>query len=299
MKRKHLYFIIAVLILFNFTTMNKIHNIENSMNRSLRQIQNEQIDLRNEIKNIYANVDEKLKKQISLFDSYTVTFGSDLNKDNLTIPVEISVTPKEQTENLTADLLVNDQRHVMVKNGSRFTASINAYLFDPLQIKVILKDKGLEKIETIDEYDDLQYKYLLDMYVHFAGRTKYISGKYQYEGDIIIDYFESKNNSLEKISISKYINGTFIDEQEVDMKNLESKMHTIHSLQGEVELSANDRIEIYINVLDKYGLNYKYIVLADEIDSDGKLVEMRPEWTNGSLVEIIDKSGKVLRRNIF
>ncbi len=76
-------------------------------------------------------------------------------------------------------------------------------------------------------------------------------------------------------------------------------MHTIHSLQGEVELSANDRIEIYINVLDKYGLNYKYIVLADEIDSDGKLVEMRPEWTNGSLVEIIDKSGKVLRRNIF
>lgn len=62
-------------------------------------------------------------------------------------------------------------------------------------------------------------------------------------------------------------------------------------------LSANDKIEIYISVQDKYGLNYKYIVLADEIDSDGNLATMRPEWTNGSLVEIKDKNGKIILEN--
>lgn len=291
MKKDYLYIAIVALILFNVYTINKVSNIESSMNRNIQQISNEQNNLRNEINNIYSNVDEKLKKQASLLDSYDITFGNELNTDNLTVPVDISVTPKVNVESLTAVLMINDERHVMIKNGMTFTVAANAYVFDPFQIKVILINNGTEKVETIDEYNDLQYKYLLDLFGHFAGNTKYSSGKYQYDGDIIIDCFGPEVNSPEKISISKYKNGTFIDEQEVDMHGNKS---TMHSVKGEVELSANDKIEIYINVQDKYGLNYKYIVLSDEVDSGGKLVKMRPEWTNGSLVEIKDKNGKAL-----
>ena len=39
------------------------------------------------------------------------------------------------------------------------------------------------------------------------------------------------------------------------------------------------------------------IPLADKIDSEGKLATMRPEWTNGSMVEIKDKNDKVLLEN--
>ena len=73
----------------------------------------------------------------------------------------------------------------------------------------------------------------------------------------------------------------------------------MYSVKKEVELSANDKIELYVNLHDKYGLNYKYIVLADKIDSDGKLILSRPEWTNGSMVEIRDKNGKVLLENKY
>lgn len=296
MKKDYLYIAIVALIFLNVYTINKINNIENSVDRNIQQIYNQQNDLRNEINNIYSNVDEKLKKQASLFDSYDVIFGDELNSDNLTVPVKISVTPKENTENLTAELLINNERHPMIKAGTTFITQIKAYVFDSFEIKVVLNENGTEKVETIDEYNDLQYKYLLDLFGHFAGNTKYSSGKYQYDGDIIIDFSGPKYENPKKISILKYVNGELIDEQELDINGDKSKAeaHKMHSVKGEVELSANDRIEVYISVQDKYGLNYKYIVLADEIDSDGKLVTMRPEWTNGSLVEIKDKNGKIL-----
>lgn len=293
MKKNYLYIAIVALILFNVYTINKVNNIGNSVDRNMQQIQSDQTNIRNEISNIYSNVDEKLKKQASVLDSYDVVFGDELNTENLTVPVNISVTPKENTGNLTAELLINNERYSMNKNETTFTSQINTYVFDSFKMMIVLNDNGTEKIETIVEYDDLQYKYLLSLYGHFAGNTQYSSGKYQYDGDIIIDFSGPEVNNPEKISISKYINGTFIDEQEVDMRGSDRGMHSIHSVKGEAELSANDKIEICISVEDKYGLSYKYIVLADEIDSEGELVTMRPEWTNGSL-EIKDKNGKVL-----
>lgn len=293
MKKNYLYIAIVALILFNVYTINKVNNIGNLVDRNMQQIQSDQTNIRNEISNIYSNVDEKLKKQASVLDSYDVVFGDELNTENLTVPVNISVTPKENTGNLTAELLINNERYSMNKNETTFTSQINTYVFDSFKMMIVLNDNGREKIETIVEYDDLQYKYLLSLYGHFAGNTQYSSGKYQYDGDIIIDFSGPEVNNPEKISISKYINGTFIDEQEVDMRGSDRGMHSIHSVKGEAELSAIDKIEICISVEDKYGLSYKYIVLADEIDSEGELVTMRPEWTNGSL-EIKDKNGKVL-----
>mgnify|MGYP001296153945 CR=1 FL=1 len=74
---------------------------------------------------------------------------------------------------------------------------------------------------------------------------------------------------------------------------------SVHTVKDEVELYANDTIEIYVNVQDKYGINYKHIVMADEIDSEGNLVRRAPEWTNGSLMEIKNKNGKTLFESDF
>ncbi len=296
MKKDYLYIIIAALIVFNIFTMSKLNSIERTLDDNIQYLNRSQDDLRHEIDYIYSNVDEKLKKQASILDSFDITFGDELSQD-LTVPVSISLTPKENTENLKAELLVNDERSPMTKSGTAFIASLDASIFDPFQIKVVLINNGIEKIETIDDYDGLWHKYMLDIHADFAGDTKYSSGKYEYKGDVIIfNTFEHSNNSAEKISILTYINGKVSDEQEV---NIHSGDLIKHRLEGEVELSANDRIEIYVNVQDKYGISYKYIVKADEIDSEGKMVRMTPEWTNGSMVEIKDINGKVLVEDNF
>lgn len=295
MKKDYRNIIIAALILFNIFTLSKINSIERNLDNNIQYFSSEQNNLRREMSNIYSNVDEKLKKQASILDSFDITFGDKLTED-LTVPVSISVTPKENTDNLTAELLINDVRNPMTKTGTSFIASVDAYIFDPFQIKVVLNNNGTEKIETIDKYDDLRYKYMLDINANFIGSVKYNSGKYEYDGDIVIHFFGPSESSLEKVSILRYLNGKILDEQEVDMHGSDS---TMHSIKGDVELSANDRIEVYVNVQDNNGIIYKYIVKADEIDSEGKLVRMTPEWTNGSVIEIKDKNGKVLFENDY
>ena len=295
MKKDYRNIIIAALILFNIFTLSKINSIERNLDNNIQYFSSEQNNLRREMSNIYSNVDEKLKKQASILDSFDITFGDKLTED-LTVPVSISVTPKENTDNLTAELLINDVRNPMTKTGTSFIASVDAYIFDPFQIKVVLNNNGTEKIETIDKYDDLRYKYMLDINANFIGSVKYNSGKYEYDGDIVIHFFGPSESSLEKVSILRYLNGKILDEQEVDMHGNDS---TMHSIKGDVELSANDRIEVYVNVQDNNGIIYKYIVKADEIDSEGKLVRMTPEWTNGSVIEIKDKNGKVLFENDY
>jgi len=295
MKKNYLYVIIGALVLFNIFI---IGNIKRETDYNIQRINMEQDRIRREIGDIYSNVDEMLKKQASVIDSYEVAFGEDLNTESFTVPVSISVTPKENTQKLTAELLINDERYPMSKNGAAFSASINAHIFEPFKIIVVLNDDGTEKVETLDEYNDLQYKYILDFYAGFSGSSSYGSGKYKYDGDIMLDFIPD-DNSLGKVKILRYINGELDDEQEVDMQDKDSANHSVKSVKDEAELSANDRIEIYVSVQDKYGFNYKYIVLADEIDSEGKLVTMRPEWTNGSLAEITDKNGKVVFEEVY
>ena len=48
---------------------------------------------------------------------------------------------------------------------------------------------------------------------------------------------------------------------------------------------------VYANIQDKYGINYKYIVLRDEVDANGEPVFRRPEWSSGSILEIT-RNGK-------
>ena len=300
MKKNYLYIIIAGLLVLNIFTISKLNSIESSMNRNVQQIYNEQSNLRNEISSIYSSVDEKLKKQASILDSYDAAFGDELNEDDLTVPVNISVTPKENSESITASLLINNTRYKMLKNGTTFTASINAYVFDPFEIKVVLENNSIEKVETIEEYTDLQYKYMLDVSAHFSGSVKYGSGKYQYNGDLLINTFGNKNNRPEKISFLRYINGKLIEENLLYLFSDTSQFDDLTlPLNGDIELSADEKIEMYIIVQDKYGLNYKYSVMADEIDSNGKRVSSRPEWTNGSMVEIKDKNGKILLENKY
>lgn len=143
----------------------------------------------------------------------------------------------------------------------------------------------------LDDYYNIQYKYLLELHADFLGKANYSSGKYQYDGDIVINAFGQSDGNIEKPGIIIYKNDEILEEQEVDMHGNDS---TMHSVKGEVDLSANDRIEIYISVQDKHGINYKYIVKADKIDGEGKLVRRVPEWTNGSLMKIKDKNGNIV-----
>lgn len=289
MKKNGLNLIIVALIFFNFFSLFKISSLENSLDRRLSYYENTISNLENQISGIYSNVDTKLKKQVSILDSHNITFGDKLNKDDLTVEVTFSTTPKEYSDSLKATLQLNDKNIEMEKKGTSFEVSTNAYIFEPFQAKVILEQNEIQKIETLEEYFDLQYKYILDIHSGYGGNESYGSGKYKYDGEINISFGSQQYNSPKKISIIKEINGVNIGEQAVTYSE-----PLIVPVKDEVEIGANDKFALYAYIEDEYGLKYKYIILAHDIDKDGKPVRSYPEWTNGSVTEISDKNGNVL-----
>lgn len=289
MKIRNLQIIIIVLVLINVFTLFKINSVENSIERRMQQNENSVTNLERNINSIYSNVDTKLKKQASILDSYDVKIGDKLNSNNYTVPVTLSITPKEYSDGLSAILQLNNKNIFMQKEGTSFVGTTDVYIFDDFKLKVILEQNGVQKTESIEEYSQLRYKYLLDIFGGFGGNASYSSGIYKYDGDINLNFGNPQNNSPKKISLIKYLNGTVVSEQEVELSDNMSI-----PVNDKIELNANDKFMLCANIQDKYGINYKYVVMLYEIDGEGKYVDKRPEWSNGSVIEISDKNGNIL-----
>lgn len=289
MNKNIIYSIIIALVILNLLTLVRLNNLKNNTENQLQQQVFTVNSLRCEINNIYTNVDEKLKKQTSILDSHNVTLG-ELNPSNLTLPVTLSITPKEYSEGLTATLLLNDKCVPMKKEGTSFAVSSDAYIFDDLHLKVALEQNGIKKIETIEEYYDLKGKYLLDIMGGFKGTTSYASGQYQYNGKVVLDFVLHQNSPApEKIALIKDVNGRIIDKQEIASSN-----HILVDANGRIKLAAGDKFTFYAVVQDRYGLNYKYVLSAIEIDGKGESIKDINQNLMNKSVEVIDESGKVV-----
>lgn len=288
MKKNTLYIIITALLLLNLFTFSKLNSLENNINNRFKQSDFVTNSLRNEINSIYSNVETKLKKQGSILDKYNVTFG-ELNPSDFTIPVTLSITPKEYSKGLTASLQLNDTSVLMKNDGTSFVATVDAYIFDDFYLKVDLEKKGVKKIETIEEYPDFRNKFLLDIGGGFSGQSTYSSKEYHYSGKIDLKFPFSQASNAEKITIVNDVNGIIINERKIDPSN-----NISIDVKETIKLAAGDKLTIYAIVQDKYGLNYKYVINVFEVDSNEQPVEDNFALEIRRIAEISDRNGKIV-----
>lgn len=296
--KKYSNYIIIALIVINIFSILKINNLENSMDNYYQQIMSGINRNNSEISNIYSNINSVLEKQSSLLDSYKIEFGDNLNKDSLTVPVKFTVVPKEYSVGLTVNIQLNDESFILNKNGTFFETTIDVDIFDAFQPKVVISQNGIQKTESIDEYYDLYNKFLLRLEGYYNGSTQYSNGKHIYKGGKIELRITNTNDTVpEKVSIVYDINGSTLRKDEMSISEFSNERHATNFINtdiiDEVELNANEVLTVYANIQDEYGINYKYVVLRNEVDSNGEPVFGRPEWSNGSIVEIT-RNGKVL-----
>lgn len=297
MKKYSNYIIIALLII-NMICLMQINNLKNSMDNYYQQIVSGVNRNSNEISNIYSNINAILEKQSSLLDSYEIEFGDSLDKDSLTVPVKFTVVPKEYSEGLTINIQLNDESFILNKKGTSFEATVDIDIFDTFQPKVVISQNGIQKTESIDEYYDLYNKFLLQLDGNYNGSIQYSNGKHIYKGGNIELRITNTNDTMpEKVSIIYDVNGSTLRKDEVDISEFSNESYATNFITtdiiDEVELSANEVLTVYANIQDKYGINYKYVVLRNEVDKNGEPVFNSPEWSNGSVVEIT-RNGKVL-----
>lgn len=297
MKKYSNYIIIALLIANVFCIL-KINNLENSMDNNYQQIMSGINRNNNEISNIYSNINSILEKQGSLLDSYEIEFGDGLDKDKLTVPVKFTVVPKEYSEGLSVNIQLNDESFILNKKGTSFESTVDIDIFDAFQPKVVISQNGIQKTESIDEYYDLYNKFLLQLEGNYNGSIQYSNGKNIYNGGNIDLRITNTNVTIpEKVSIVYDVNGSTLREDEVDISGFSNESYATNFITtdiiDEVELSANEVLTVYAYIQDKYGINYKYVVLRNEVDKNGEPIFDSSEWSNGSVVEIT-RNGKVL-----
>jgi hypothetical protein len=287
MKKNAIYFVIGALVLSNLYTLSKLDRLKKDTENLYLQNQNTYENLRRNIDNIYANVDERLKKQMSILDSHEVKFG-EFSPSDLTVPVTVTITPKDYSEGLTASVELKNKSFPMKKEGTTFAATIDYNIFEELKIKVALEDKEVKKIETIEEFHDLRNKYLLDINANFNGETSYHSNLYSVNGKINFSFnFAGENNKAEKISIVKEVNGNILDEKKVEDSNYKEV-----DFKENIKLTVGDKLCVYANIEDSYGFRYKYAIMTLEPDSEGGPSEKLGEMSR--VIEIRDKTGKIL-----
>lgn len=288
MAKKHLYIMIAALLLLNMFTIYKLNSVENNINNKLQQSDMIINSLRNDINNISLNVETNLKKQGSILDSHNVIFG-ELNTTDFTVPITVSLTPKEYSKGLAASLETNNKKVSMKNEGTSYVGTVDANIFDDITLKVDLNNNGIEKIETIEGYHDLKSKYLLTITGGFNGESSSSSNQYQYNGKIALDCASSKANNVEKISIINDVNGAIFNKREIKPSNNISV-----DINDKIELKNGEKLITYALVQDKYGFSYKYIVNTFEKDMSGKPVNDKTAFEMRGLTEISDRNGKVL-----
>lgn len=292
MKNKTLYLIIAALIIMNIVTLRKLNTLEKNMDHRIRILEHSQGDVKNIIDNIYSNVDSMLKKEASILDSYNIELG-DLNPSDFTIPVTLTITPKEYTDDLTAILLLNDESIQMQKNGTSFSVTADAYIFDDFKIGINLNQGDVIKTETLDEYYDLKSKYLLDIRGGFSGNSSYNSNEYSYNGGIDLDFGYYEGNEPVEISIVEEANGKVVNEVPVEEPVMVHNSVTV-PVNRKIELEPGSRVFIYANVKDKYGLIYKYLVFSQYVAIDDKPSRIEDYPHTRDIVVISDEYGNVL-----
>lgn len=291
MKRSLLYFIIIGLLILNTYTLVKLNNLKTHVDNVTHQVGYTDNNLRNEINNIYSNVDEKLKKQGSILDSHELVFGK-LNVDDVTIPITLRITPKEASKALVASLQLNDKIITMKSEGASFSTTFNSHYLDNLKMKVILENNGVQKIETLEEVIDLRRKYFLEIFGGLSGSSSYTSNIFQHRGGIDFNFSYTEYNSPKKITIIQKVNESVISEN-----TQEVSYHFSTPFNEKYKLSKGDKLVVYAIVEDQFGFNYKYNLLNFEIDSNGSPTSGGPEFEEGRVIEIRDSNGKLIYEN--
>lgn len=295
--KKNFEVAVVALAVLNIFTLFKLYGIENSIDMNFNNLRSSIYGVESRISGITSDIYSALEKQGSILDNYEVVLGDKLNED-LTIPVKVTVTPKEYSEELTVSIFADDREISMLRKGTSFAAEFNTNIFGDFLLKAVLDQGGVKQTESLEKYYDMRDKFILQIDGSYLGHESYNLGKYKMNGEVELRISSNENNAPEKAYIVYELNGEKIKEQQADIPVIENQDYITRfistGVSEEFEMKPNDKLIIYAHIEDSYGINYKYIVRLNEINSSNEQVNSMPEWTNGTVIEIKDKKGNVL-----
>jgi len=256
--KKVTIFIMAVLLVAQFNSMQKINYLENDLQAARREI----ASVDNKIEDIYENVDRQMKEEASrIFTADTKIVGVDL--ETLTAEVLFTVQPKEVANNTRVSLRVDEEEFALAKDNLTYTATKHYPITtDSLYPVVIIENDGVRYSEEHRGLrQSIRRSILLDGRPSFSGRTMNSVTSYREDGSVRVDWAMHKLNEdyinyFTKMDYVIKVDGIEVDRIPfvLDDTSGPSEVEVIK----EYKVSEGQVIKTYVEAEDAIGLHYTY-----------------------------------------
>ena len=260
--------IMAAALVFCFARIgrleNEINQLENSLNSQYHM-------LTTQVESIYTSVDQMLKEEASLLSNVTAEHG-ELNVDDHTIDVTVSLVPKLISDDMKVQLSINGRTTELSRNGSNFIGMIpvNIYNKDEQLLMTIETAAGtqtqfLPEVQTVYLWEGR----IPSLYhCEISGERGLSEGKYVLNGELDINCSpleDTPNVHFEKFVLVTELNGKEINREDItqDVLNYQTYPHGVyfrHDYQMECEAAEGDELGIYLEATDSLGYLHRRLI---------------------------------------
>ena len=260
--------IMAAALVFCFARIgrleNEINQLENSLNSQYHM-------LTTQVESIYTSVDQMLKEEASLLSNVTAEHG-ELNVDDHTIDVTVSLVPKLISDDMKVQLSINGRTTELSRNGSNFTGTIpvNIYNKDEQLLMTIETAAGTQTQFLPEVQTEYLWEGRLPSLYHceISGERGLSEGKYVLNGELDINCSpieDTPNVHFEKFVLVTELNGKEIDREDIsqDVLNYQTYPHGVyfrHDYQMECEAAEGDELGIYLEATDSLGYLHRRLI---------------------------------------
>ena len=266
--QKLIIVIMSAALAFCFVLINRLENeidqLENSLNSQYHM-------LTTQVESIYTSVDQMLKEEASLLSNVTAEHG-ELNVDDHTIDVTVSLVPKLISDDMKVQLSINGRTTELSRNGSTFTGMIpvNIYNKDEQLLMTIETAAGTQTQFLPEVQTEYLWEGRLPSLYHceISGERGLSEGKYTITGELDINCSpieDTPNVHFEKFVLVTELNGKEIDREDIsqDVLNYQTYPHGVyfrHDYQMECEAAEGDELGIYLEATDSLGYLHRRLI---------------------------------------
>ena len=260
--------IMAAALVFSLARIGRLENeidqLENSLNSQYHM-------LTTQVESIYTSVDQMLKEEASLLSNVTAEHG-ELNVDDHTIDVTVSLVPKLISDDMKVQLSINGRTTELSRNGSNFTGTIpvNIYNKDEQLLMTIETAAGTQTQFLPEVQTEYLWEGRLPSLYHceISGERGLSEGKYTIAGELDINCSpleDTPNVRFEKFVLVTELNGKEINREDIsqDVLNYQTYPHGVyfrHDYQMECEAAEGDELGIYLEATDSLGYLHRRLI---------------------------------------
>lgn len=271
-KIKSLQVCIVILTIALCVCIYKIKALESSLSRLDYLLNNQHDRIMSEVGSIYDNVDQMLKQEASLLAGVEYEYGK-LDPETKKIAVNLSLIPKQISEDMTIKVGFDDTTVELTRNGNTFEGAVLVGLFveDEHPLMTIVTPEGEQTQYLEDIFITHMFPQYIPTFYHcdIDGEMTFHSiDQYQINGTLNINcspYEDTPDVHFERYTLITELNGDEIEREDItqDVLGFETYPNGVFycdKYQKTYKVKQGDELIIYLEAEDSLGYIHRCMV---------------------------------------